>query len=390
MNTTCRRHIDEQITTHFQKYKKILVLLGARQVGKTTLLKRLFPEAQYLLIDNQSVKNILERYDISAYRQLIHPGAKTVILDEIHLLSNPGRAAKIIFDQMPDIRLIITGSSALSIKNKTSESLAGRKIDYHLFPLTCAEYIYQTGTEAILAPHISDAILNPKKDTSLYPFDVTAIVETILRYGLYPDMVNSPADEKYLHNLAGSVVFQDLLELNLIENRSSAVSLLKLLAYQIGNLINYSEIAARLTMDVRTVRRYIDMFEQSFIIFRLYPFSTNKRDEIGKTPKIYFYDVGLRNALIENFSELSVRSDRGALFENFIIGEFLKLNTYFDLGYSLNYWRLKQGSEIDLVLQKGDDCIGVEIKYSSGTAATAFKNRYPKAITRTITIDNFY
>ncbi len=385
-----QRHIDNQIKQHFKKYKKVLILLGARQVGKTTLLKRLFPDAQYLLVDNESIRNILERYDISAYRQLINPDSKTVILDEIHLLANPGRAIKIIFDQLSSINLIITGSSSLSIKNKTTESLAGRKIDYHLFPLTFSEYLYQTGIETSLTTNVADNILSPKKGARLYPFDLKAIITNVLRYGLYPELVNSPSDEKYLENLSDSVVFKDLLELKLIENRASALALLKLLAYQIGNLINYSEIGGRLNLDARTVKRYMDIFEQSFIVFRLYPFSTRPRDEIGKTPKIYFYDLGLRNALIGDFSEISLRSDRGALFENFIIGEFLKLNFYLDLGYKLNYWRLKQGSEIDLVLAKGEELTGVEIKYSDKKIGAAFTNRYPRANVRLVTSDNFY
>lgn len=388
---TYQRLIDAQLISHFKKYKQVLILLGARQVGKTTLLKRLFPDAQYLLLDNEPTRKILETYDIHSYKQLISPSSKTVILDEIHLLTDPGRAIKILYDQITDTQLIITGSSSLSIKNKTTESLAGRKIDYHLFPLTFSEYLFQRGIEASPNTHPLDAILHPHKTKRIHNFDLKAIVDNILVYGLYPNLVTNPSDQRYLQNLSDSVVFKDLLELKLIENRSVALSLLTLLAYQIGNLINYSEIGRRLHIDNRTVKKYIEIFEQSYIVFRLYPYSTNQRDEIGKTPKIFFYDLGLRNALIESFSPVSLRRDVGAIFENFIVGEFLKINSYLDLGYKMNYWRLKQGSEIDLVIHKGpDELRGIEIKYLRKELGSAFQNRYPKAKVQLITVENFY
>ena len=390
MSGRLQRHIDASLQEHFDKYKQVLILLGSRQVGKTTILKRIFPEAQYFLLDNQPTKTILETYDINAYRQLIKQSPEPVILDEIHLLSNPGRAVKIIYDQMPGIKLAITGSSSLRIKNRTSESLAGRKIDYHLYPLSFSEYLYQMGMESELNTRVSDIIAGLSERGSLHNFDLRIVTENVLAYGLYPTLVNNPSDDKYLLNLADSVVFQDLLDLQLIENRATAYSLLKLLAYQVGNLINYSEIANRLNVDPRTVRKYIEIFEQSFIIFRLYPYSTKKRDEIGKTPKIYFYDLGLRNALIDDFSSVSLRRDNGAIFENFIVGEFMKANSYFDLGYAINYWRLSQGSEMDLVLSRGNELVGIEIKYSHKERGSAFQNRYPHAKVGLITIQNFY
>ena len=146
----------------------------------------------------------------------------------------------------------------------------------------------------------------------------------ILVYGLYPGMLNHPKDKLYLMNFIDSLIFKDLIELNLIENRRAALDLLKLLAYQIGNLINYSELASSLKIDQRTVKRYIEIFEQSFIIYRLNPISKNSRSEIIKSSKIYFYDIGLRNAIINNFEDINVRPDKGALFENFIISEFIK------------------------------------------------------------------
>ena len=390
-----QRHLDTQIRRHFQQYQKVLILLGARQVGKTTLLKKIYPHAQYLLLDNDPIHSALESYDIHTYKQIIKADSASlkhpIILDEIHLLSNPGRAAKILFDQLPNIQLVITGSSSLNIKNKTAESLAGRKIDYHLYPLTFSEYLYQNQIENSLNFNLLHNILSPTPPKiKTHPFDLNQTLENTLIYGLYPDLINLPNDQTYLTNLADSVIFRDLLELKLISGQKNARQLLRLLAHQIGNLVNYTEIASRLQLNTRTVKKYIDIFEDSYLLFRVYPYSKVKRDEIGKMPKIYFYDTGLRNALIENFSPLLTRTNRGALFENFIISEVVKQNAYTGNQHHLNYWRTKRGFELDLVINSPNTLIGVEIKYSHGSVTQAFTNRYPQAKTKIITSTNFY
>lgn len=384
------RHTDKAILDHFVQNKEILILLGARQVGKTTLLKKLFPNAYYLLVDNEAVKNNLEKYDISTYKQILPTQTTKLIIDEIHLLSDPGRAAKIIYDQMPQINLIVTGSSSLQIKNRATESLAGRKFDYHLYPLTFSEYLFQKEIENNLNYQIVENVLGGRLQEKAHAFDLKSILENILIYGLYPHLVDKPNSQEYLKNLVDSVIFKDLVELQTIENRSGALNLLRLLAYQIGSLVNISELSNRLNMNVATIRRYIDIFEQSFIIFPLKPYSKVGRDEIGKMNKYYFYDLGLRNALIENFTSTQLRQDYGAIFENFIISEFLKINAYGKFDYKMNFWRTKQGSEIDLVLTKDEKILGVEIKTGKGRANQAFINRYPKARLQTITPLNFY
>jgi uncharacterized protein len=387
------RHLDRTISQHFKKYKQVLILLGSRQVGKTTLVKKLFPQADYFLVDNEPIRKILESYDIETYKTIISKKSKEIVIDEIHLLSDPGRAIKIIYDQLEDIRIIITGSSSFHIKNKTGESLAGRKIDYDIYPLSFSEYLNQKGIEKDLNfntfKKITRANSNQLKD-EIYPFDLKNILKNVLIYGLYPHLVNSPRDEKYLLNFIDSLIFKDILELNLIDNKKLAKDLLKLLAFQIGNLINYSELATSLKADQRTIKRYIEIFEQSFILFRLYPYSKNKRDEISKSAKIFFYDTGVRNALINDFSDLEARTDKGALFENFIISELIKQNSYLEKNYRLYYWRTKQGSEIDIVLEKDKELIGVEIKYQRRAFSRSFSNRYPEARVKMITVDNFY
>lgn len=385
-----QRHIDGIIQSHFSRDRQVLLLLGARQVGKTTLLCRLFPDARYFLLDNDPVRKNFETYDIHSYRQFIQPTHGTVIIDEIQLLPDPGRAAKIIYDQMPDIKLIITGSSALDIKNRTSESLAGRKTEYHLFPLTFSEYLYQTGAEDTLNGSFLKKILSENLSTHPHLFDLSATAKRVLTYGLSPYLVDHPHDHTYMKELATSLIFKDIMELNLIEDRRMAADLLKLLAYQTGNLINYSELANTLNRDVRTVQRYISIFEQSFILFRLYPYTSNRRDEIGKSPKIYFYDIGIRNAIIDDFSDPFFRRDSGAIFENFVISEIVKHNAYTRSQYQLAYWRTVQGAEVDLVLHHKSEVIGCEIKLSKGRVSQAFKSRFPHARTQIITLSNFY
>lgn len=386
------RHQDQALSNHFIKYNEVLVLLGARQVGKTTILKRIFPDANYLIVDNEPIKNALERYDPTIYRQLLNSDSSLVVIDEIHKLSDPGRAAKIFFDQLPQHKLIITGSSAFNIKNKATESLAGRKIDYHLYPLTLSEYLVQNGLEDNLSLQPIENLLKGVKAGEIFKqYDHKAILNNILVYGLYPAMQSHPSDSVYLTNLIDSVVFKDLVELSLLENKSAALSLLKLLAYQIGSLVNYAELASKLGIAARTVKRYIELFEQSFIIFTIKPYSSRKRDEVTKMPKVYFYDLGLRNALINNFEPIVNRGDAGQLFENFIVSEFIKYNYYGNFGYAFNYWRTKSGSEVDLVLSKpNNDIVAVEIKSKSQRINQAFTSRYPKSRMVVVSKENYW
>lgn len=386
------RHLDNQIKTHFDTYKEVLILLGARQVGKTTLLRRMFPNAKYLNAETEPVKDTLEKFDPAAYRQFFNENKEFVIIDEVHKLSDPGRAIKIIYDQLPPCKLIVTGSSAFNIKNKTSESMAGRKIDYHLYPLTLSEYLVQQKLEQNLTFSPLEKIVSQTLPKGVFrPYDHHYILDNILTYGLYPAILLHPNNPKYLKNLVDSVIFKDLDELSLLENKKAAISLLKLLAHQIGSLVNYAELAARLSIDAKTVKRYIELFEQSFILFSVKPYSTKMRDEIGKMPKIYFHDLGLRNALIENFQPLESRGDTGALFENFIISELYKYNIYGDFGCKFNFWRTKSGSEVDLVLsQPGGPLLAIEIKNKQQRINRAFTQRYRNSKIMVISRDNYW
>lgn len=370
------RVVDKKIGNHFEGGNQVLVLLGARQVGKTTLVKRVFPDALYLTVDNEVTRQNLNKYDISVYSQILGQ-SKFLIVDEAQRLDDPGRMAKIIHDQLPEVRLVVTGSSSFRLKNKTSESLAGRKIEYHLFPLTINEYLFQK--------KYTDSLDDTR---SIYNFDFDSITRHLMVYGLYPAILNSGQDKVYLENLIDSVIFKDLVDLSLIENRPAAISILKLLAFQVGQLVNYSDLANRSGVDVKTVRRYLKLFEESYIIFTLLPYRTNKRDEIGKSPKIYFFDNGVRNALISDFRPIEDRTDTGPLMENLVISELYKQNEYGGQGYLFNYWRTKQGSEIDLVLSRPGKLMGIEIKSSDRRVNRSFSTRYPDSIFKVVNRQN--
>jgi len=387
------RHIDAQLLNHFQKYKQAIVLLGPRQAGKTTLVKRIFPKAFYLTCDNEPVKKAFESYDINYYRQIIPSSATHLILDEANLLDNPGRAGKILVDQMTELKIIITGSSSLTIRQKTIESMAGRFVEYKLFPLTFDEYLFQSGVIKKLEYHFGEKIIGSKNIfNSTHVFDIKKTLEKVLLFGLYPEIINLSSDITYLKTLAHTLALKDIQEMNLFEKRNEAKNLLRLLAYQIGNLVNYSDLSQRTGLSLDTVKRYISIFEDSYIIYRLYPYSTNSRDEIRKSPKIYFYDTGLRNALIGSFETLAVRSDSGALFENFIINEILKYGHYSNNDLRANYWRTRHGSEVDLILKNSSLSRALEIKLTKekSSGLVAFKNRYPKFQTNVINSLNFY
>ena len=387
-----KRKIDVFIKSHFQKMNLMLLLYGARQVGKTTLLQRIFPNAVFLLVDNESIRQKLEEYDIYQYQEWLPKNTKQILIDEIHLLSNPGRAAKIIFDHMTKTQIIISGSSSLHIKNQASESMAGRFVSYQLFPLTFEEYVEQKDYRKSHKTDIIDRILLQKKEPLNKPllFLKNDVLSNVLLFGGYPQLIKTPANIKYLKEYVETMLFKDIIELNLIDNRVAAKLLLKLLAHQIGNLIDYTELSRRVGVDQRTVRRYIEIFEESYILYRLYPFSKRERNVITRTPKIYFYDLGVRNAIIDNFSPIQQRGDMGAMFENFIISEFIKANAYKQDRYHFYYWRPKIGAEVDLVLTKDDKITGIEIKYQKLGESRAFRNRYKEAAFFQVTKDNFY
>ncbi|MCB1158762.1 MAG: DUF4143 domain-containing protein, partial [Leptospiraceae bacterium] len=254
--------------------------------------------------------------------------------------------------------------------------------------LTLEEYLFQTGIEPEIQFNLFHNLFSNEKETIPKLYDLKAILENLLIYGLFPNSINHPQDRLYLKNFVDSIIYKDLLGTGLIENQRVASDLLKLLAYQIGNLVNYSELATKLGVDQRTINRYIQIFEDSFLIVRIPPFIPNPRDAVVKSDKIYFLDLGIRNALLEDYNDIRLRPDAGALFENFIIIEVLKANLYMNANYHLHFWRSRQGSEVDLILTKGKEIYAVEIKMSKQKKNRAFMNKFPEAKFTSITMEN--
>jgi len=367
------RIIASQIEEFVKNEKKVLVLLGARQVGKTTLLKNSFPDACFVNIEKGEYVDIFNKRDVQQINNILtSKGNKSqiLILDEIQRLNNPGLTAKVIHDELPNIKLIISGSSSLEIASKAAESLAGRKTTFLLFPLTIKERLVQIG----------------KLDKGIDQYQAEILLS--MNFGLYPETIEVTNKENYLLELVDSTLLKDVFYLNLVKNTKNLYSLLKLLAYQIGQQVNISDIAQRLGIARETVNSYIEILKQLYIIFTLPPYTKKRRDEIEKTEKIFFYDLGIRNAIINDFSPVQYRVDFGNIFENYVVCELMKLNKYKKLRFNFYYWRTKWGSEVDLVLVKDDEVLAYEIKTRKGVVSRAFMETYPNAVGKTITLNN--
>lgn len=294
------RVLEKTIQADFFKGKAILIL-GTRQVGKTTLLKKIAKNKKntfWLNADNIEVQSLFKNASSSRLKSIIKNN-KIVIIDEAQSIVNICLKLKIIIDELKVVQLIATGSSAFDLANELNEPLTGRKFEYLLFPLSFEEMVNHHGlhTELNLLPHR-------------------------LVYGYYPDVVVNQNDENFfLKLLADSYFFKDILIWNKIKKSDKIIQLLQALAFQVGNQVSYNNVGNLIGLDSETVERYIILLEKSFIIYRLSSFSRNLRSELKKSRKIYFFDNGIRNALISNYAPIELRNDKGALWKNYIIGE---------------------------------------------------------------------
>ncbi len=373
------RQLKQSITTKLnQQENDIIIVYGARQVGKTTLVKDIAPDAIYINLDKAYYADALNSRNTNTIRSVFErekkTGTRIVVLDEFQRLQDPGLIAKVIHDELLEYQLIITGSSALELAFKASESMTGRKTTYTLYPLTLKEKLIQLGKYTDFETDESQKFLD----------DILAS----MRYGLYPELLNREQKQEYLQEYTDSVILKDVFYLDLVRNTKHLQSLLKLLAYQIGNLINISDLANRIGISRQTVEKYVDILKKIFIIYTLPPFRKNRRDEIGKAEKVYFYDLGVRNALINDFSPVEYRRDYGALFENFAVNELQKMDAYSNTRFSFYYWRTKGGAEVDLILDKDGKQTAIEIKTRGGSVSQAFKNSYPNSDTKVLTLQN--
>jgi hypothetical protein len=354
---------------------KVLVIYGPRRVGKTTLLESYLAqtELRYKLDsgDNIRTQQILSSQEFGQILAYVE-GYELLAIDEAQGIPNIGMALKIIVDQMPGIQVIATGSSSFELAGQVGEPLTGRKRTLILYPFAQSE---------LLARHNR--------------FELRERLEEFLLYGAYPEVIEAPtaaAKIETIREIAHSYLFKDILAFDRVRSSRSLVDLLKLLAFQIGNEVSLNELAAQLAMDVKTVGRYLDLLEKSFVIFRHGGFSRNLRNEVTSKAKYYFYDVGIRNALIAQFNRLDQRNDVGQLWENFVVAERMKRRAYGSIYANVYFWRTYDGQEVDLVEEREGKLFGYECKWSTTrrvAAPRSWLGAYPEAEFTVITPDNY-
>jgi predicted AAA+ superfamily ATPase len=349
---------------------KAIILTGPRQVGKTTLIREMIAKEDFLFLDGDdiTVRNMLSDINTEKLKLLIRD-KKIVFIDESQRIENIGLTAKIIVDQIKATQLILSGSSSFDINEKISESLTGRKWTFNLWPISCAEWMTHVG---YLAAEQS--------------------LDNRLIFGFYPDILNYPEDqETIISELVSSYLFKDVLTYDKIRKSDTVFKLVQALAYQVGSEVNYSELSKLIGLDAKTVAHYIDILEKAFVVFSLKSFSNNHRNEIKKGMKIYFFDNGIRNAIIGNFNDLKNRTDVGALWENFLISERYKQISYSKKIIRAYFWRNTQQQEIDYIEQRADKISAYEFKWNPDKKVKfpiTFTKLY-KAETQVISRNNF-
>ena len=340
-----QRTIEKKIKDRFFKGKTI-VIYGARQVGKTTLANKILsefgPEGRYLNCELLSVERGLAELEAEKIKSFLG-NYKLIVLDEAQNIPNIGRVLKIIIDTYPEIQIIATGSSSFDLSQKISEPLTGRSFTLILYPLSLKE-------------------IKGEKDM----FFVESKIENLLRFGSYPEVfqLSEELARERLNEIASNYLYKDVLKFEGLKKAGIIKNLLAALALQLGQEVSYQELATMLGINRLTVQKYIDVLEQSFVIFKLNAFARNKRKEISKSIKVYFYDIGIRNSLVENFNNLEIRADTGALWENFCIVERKKMNEDKSRFVNSYFWRTYDQKEIDYIEEAGGEINGYEFRWS--------------------------
>lgn len=368
-----RRHLEKEINKYlFQK--KAIIIYGARQVGKTTLVEHIIKDmpgkALVLNGDEADVRELLSNPNPAKLTPVIGDH-KIIVIDEAQRIPETGLALKIIYDNFKDVQLIATGSSSFELARKVNEPMTGRKLEFFLHPFSFGEMVDHHG------------FLTEKR-----------LLEHRLIYGYYPDIAMNPGHEvRFLKSLASSFLYKDLLTLEQIHKPVLLEKILKALALQTGNEVSFSELAQLLDSDRGTIEKYIDLLEKSYLIFRLNGLNRNLRNEIKKGKKIYFYDNGIRNAILGNFLPLSSRVDAGALWENFLISERYKLLGDKDVDFKPWFWRTSQQQEIDYIEEREGKLYAFEFKWNvrkQFRLSKTFANAYPESEFKVISPDNMY
>ena len=359
---------------------KAIVLIGARQVGKTTLFEQILsapdiqvPQDQILRLycDDAQTRAILEQSDNLNNMRMLIANNRIVLVDEAQRIQGIGLILKLITDHFKDVQLLVTGSSSFALQGELNEPLTGRKFEYHLYPISTQELLNNGGL-----------------------LRVRQSLEARLIYGSYPDVVNSADNVRdILMNLSGSYMYQDLLSMEGVRKPVLLEKLLVALALQVGGVVSYNELAQTIGSDAKTVEKYVDLLEKCYVVFRLNGLSRNLRNELKKSKKIFFFDNGIRNALIHNFNPLDLRDDAGALWENFCIAERIKHNHYNGRYVNQYFWRTSEKQEIDYVEECDGQMSAFEMKSNPNkanvTLPSAFLNAYPVKEASVITPDNY-
>lgn len=351
MQNELKRTVD--LSNYLQK-GKVLIIYGARQVGKTTIVKQFLSETAfkhaYYSGDDLSFGADFSKCELNTMKNIVH-GLDLVVIDEAQKIENIGTALKLIVDNYPDLHVIATGSSSFDLANAAEEPLTGRKNVITLYPIAVQELIGNST-----------------------PYEVDKKIDDILIYGSYPEVLLSQkrqAKEQRITEIMNSYLIKDILEFQLLKRSKVILDLLKLIAFQIGNQVSTVEIGKQIGLDYKTVQRYLDLLEKSFVLVPLHGFSRNLRKEVSKMSMYYFMDLGIRNAVIANFNPLNSRDDVGQLWENFLFIERLKRNEYINKSVNYYYWRTYDQKEIDLIEESGGKLNGYEFKWSVTKKAKA-------------------
>lgn len=352
------------------------IIYGPRRAGKTTLvhtyLESYTKPYLFLNADELASREALQTQDAKKLGELVH-GYDLLVIDEAQRVEEIGLNIKILIDTQPQLAIIATGSASFELANKINEPLTGRKTTFTLYPLSYAE----------LNEHQPGITLQQ-------------YLERWLVWGGYPQSITSKSvtqREQFLSELVGSYLYKDILELDSVKRADKIVDLLRLLAFQIGGEVSVAELASNLALNRETVDRYLDLLEKVFVIFRINGFSRNLRKEVAKNNRYYFYDNGVRNALIQNFNSLNLRNDVGQLWENYVVSERIKTNHYNGKSVNSYFWRTYDQKEIDIIEESKGMIHGYEIKWGKDKINTRTQNEfeaaYPNSIVKTINTENF-
>lgn len=357
-----RRELQDRVIKSLFK-GKVIVIYGARQVGKTTLLreiqKKYTTDSVFLNCDEPDIRSAFTVATSTQIGRFIG-NKKLVLLDEAQRVADIGLTLKLMHDTFPQVQIIATGSSSFELSNKVVEPLTGRKYEFWLYPFSVREL-----------------------KTLYSPVELRRMLEERIIFGMYPEAVNQRADaEDIIKSIARDYSYKDILRYQDIRNPEILEKLLQALALQIGNEVSYNELANLIGVNSKTVMSYLEILEKAFIVFRLRPFSRNHRKELAKLRKVYFYDTGLRNALINNFNSFGLRADVGSLWENFWISERIKNNQNDGRGVNMYFWRSYSKQEIDYVEESGGQLAGYECKWNTEKkhkAPSEWLENYPDA-----------